>query len=694
MISHLNLSSLLLAFSLLCVEAAAQSPAKFIVDAHTVFLLEADAAKGALVDRTGRFSSVVAQGSSATDDAFGACWKLGAENTTGIVVQDDGAIKFDGGVTLDAWVCFDEAPPQKGGMFAVKVGSFAWGIQNAKLNTAWMNFPTEPIVTTTPQQYNYHPVGGTTINGLMNVPVGKWVRLTASYDEALGVVTTTIDGFVDRRRYHYLGPQPLQCDGKSSINLMSGFKNCRVGAIKLSTGTPNVTPPSMEAYLNALPYSGKVAITLDQIDPRLVLPLEVTIVWEQPSGSAETLRRFTLDSHARHEVVFDAPTWMNSLHTYTVSATSAGRQFFTRTLRLANVKPAGRTMILPDHTLACDGKRFFPLMIYHALPRDFPLIAKLGFNIVHNDFSLNRTHPRGRDRATYERALIESLDAAEKNKLFLIPGASAAYGNLSSIAATKDHPALLMWYGADEPWGDLTRQHESYNTIKLLSPDLPVFMVQNNYSRLQDMAPAADILATDPYPIPNVSLRAVVDATQASIRASGGRKPVWTVLPQYGAKVPTRVELRCMVWLAIASGADGLGIYSWDDQLRDPKTGALKGWLTVEHPEQIENLRAVLTEVHALEDVLLAPNAAQQPVLAAENPALHVLLKNHDGKRILIAANDSRSTEQGALKIEGADGARARRIDHGTDKTELHLTDATLPLNLPPHGVAVFELSP
>ncbi len=679
---------------MLCVEVAAQSIPKFSVDAHTVFLLEADAAKGALVDRTGRFPAVVTQGSVVMDSAHGACWKLGAENTSGIVVKDDGSVKFDGGVTLDAWVCFDEAPPQKGGMLGMKVGSFAWEIQKSKLNTAWMSFPTESIVTTAPQQYNYFPVGGTMMNGLMDVPVGKWVRLTASYDEALGVVTTLIDGFVDRRRYHYLGTQPLLCNGKSTINLMSGFKNCRVGAIKLSTGTPTVTPPSMEAYLNALPYSGKVAITLDQIDTRLTLPLDVTIVGEKPSGSAETLKRFTLDSHARHEVVLDAPTWLNCLHTYTVSATSAGRQCFTRNLRLANVKPAGRTMILPDHTLTRDGKKFFPLMIYHALPQDFPLIAELGFNIVHNDFSLHRDHSRNRDPVGYDRALIESLDAAEKNKLYLIPGVNAAFGNLSSIAAAKDHPAVLMWYGADEPWGDLTRLHESYNTIKLLSPDLPVFMVQNNYSRLQEMAPAADIIATDPYPIPNVSLRAVVDATQASIRASGGRKPVWTVLPQYATKVPTREELRCMVWLAIASGANGLAIYSWDDRVRDAKTGALKGWLTTEHPELIENLRAVLAEVRELESVLLAPNAAQQPVLAEKNPALHVLLKQHDGKRILIVANDSRSTEQGVLKIEGADGAKARRIDHSAEKMELSIANGTLPLKLPPHGAAVFELSP
>ncbi len=693
MISRFYLVCVLLAFSFLRgASAAAQSVAKFLQDARTIFLLEADAAKGALVDRTGRFAPAVANGALVMDSTFGACWKLGAENSGGITVKDDGAMKFDGGLTLDAWVCFDEAPPEKGAMFAMKIGSFAWDIRATKLNTAWLNFPSEPIATTTPQQFNYYPVGVELINGLMNVPVGKWVRLTASYDEALGVITTLIDGVVDRRRYRYRGPQPLQCNGKSPITLLSGLKNCRVGAIKLSTGTPDITPPSMEAYLNALPYSGQATITLDHIDPRLALPLEVTIVWEKASGAATTLQKFTLDSHARHEVVFDAPTWMNSLHTYTVSATSAGRQFFSRTLRLANVKPAGRTMILPDRTLARDGKKFFPLLIYHPMPEDFPLIAELGFNVVLNDFNLNRAHSG--DRIGYARELVECLDAAEKNHLFMIASANAAFGKLFTIAAAKDHPALLAWYGDDEPWGDITRLHESYNTIKMLAPDLPVLIVQNNYSRLQDTAPAADILATDPYPVPNVSMRAVVDATQTSLRASGGRKPVWTVLPQYGGKVPTREELRCMVWLAIASGANGLGIFAWDERSRDPQTGALKGWFSREHPEQIEDLRAVFAEVRALESVLLAPNAAQQPVLAADNPAVHVLLKDAVGKRVLIVANDSRRAEEGVLKIEGAAGAEARRIDQSTDKASLRFTRGELPLKVPPLGVAVYELTP
>lgn len=666
--------------------------AELSVNDRTLFLLEADLAKNALVDRAGRTAPVVSGGAIVPDETFGACLKLDGEDTAGIAVKDDGSMQFAGGVTLEALVWFDEPLLAKGATLAMKVGSFAWEIRNTKLNTSWLNFPSEPIATTAPEQFKYYPVGVEMINGWMNVPTGKWVRLTASYDEKLGVITTLIDGVVDRRRYRYRGPQPLQSDGKSPVTLLRGFRNCRVGAIQLSRGAPEVVPPSMEAYLNALPYRSQVLLTLDHIDPRLALPIEVGIVWEKASGEAATLQKLTLDSHARREVVLDAMTWLNSLHTYTVVATSGGRQVFSRTLRAANVKPAGRTTINVDRTISRDGQKFFPLMIYHAMPEDFSLMAELGFNVVFNDFNLYRTY--GADRAGYVRGLTECLDAAEKNRLFMIATANSTFGKLFTIPAAKDHPALLMWYGADEPWGDLTRLSESYNTIKILEPDLPVLIVQNNLSRLQDTAPGADIVATDPYPVPNVSLRGVVDATQTALRATGGRKPTWTVLPQYGAKIPTRVELRSMTWLAIASGATGLGYFAWDERAKDPATKELKGWFTKDHPEQIEDLRAVLQEVRALESVVLTPDAAAQPGLRPENRAIHVLLKETAGHRYLIAANDSRGAEETVIRIEGAPVTKVRRLDRGTEGIVWQAGDGGWVLKMPPLSAGVFEMSP
>ncbi|MDZ4402347.1 hypothetical protein [Prosthecobacter sp.] len=679
------------AFTLLtafCLAVTAAAAPDIVADASTVFLLRADAAKGALVDVTGRFQPEVSGGEVVADPVWGACLKLSAGDKNGITLKDDGKINFERGMTLDAWVCFDELLPLKGASLALKVGSFSWDLQKGKLNTAWLVFPSEEIFTTAPPQFKYFPVGGDTINGLMNVPLKKWTHLTMSYDESLGVVTTLMDGLVDRRRFRYRGAQRLQCDGKSQLSLFSGMKNCRIAAIKLTTGTPDVLPPTMEAYLNALPYRGQVMLTLDHIDPRLPLPIEVAIVWEQASGSSATLQTLTLDSHARRDLMFDAPTWLNSLHTYTVSAAAGGRQCFSRSLRLGNVKPAGRATIHADLTLSREGKKFYPLMMYHAMPQDYARMRELGINLVLNDFNLYRAHRT--DPAGYVRELVQCLDAAQQHGLGMIVSANAAFGKLHTLAAAKDHPAALLWYGDDEPWGDLGRLHESYNTIKLLDPHLPVLVVQNNYSRLQDTAPAADILATDPYPVPNVSLRAVADATQSAIRAVAGRKPVWTVLPQYGGKVPTREELRCMVWIAIASRANGLGFFTWDERIRDASTGALKGWFTPEHPEQIEDLRIVLQELRPLEPMLLAPPAAQQPTLQPANPALHVLIKEADGKRWLIVANDSRRTEETTLEFGATPDADAQPLSAGS--ATLSLRNGKAPLKLPPLGVAVFEL--
>ncbi len=372
---------LLAAFALTGLPVAAEP--------RVLFNIEADAAKGALLDRTGSYSVAAKDSVVERDERFGACARLGE---SGIAVRDDGRMRFEGGMTLEAWVRFAGPPPEKGAMLAVKVGSFAFDLQKGKLNTAWMVFPTEEIFTTAPQQFKYYPVGGDTINGLMNVPVGRWTRLTASYDEALGVVTTLIDGIVDRRRYRYRGSERLQGDGKSPLMLLSGCKGARVAGIKLTSGPPDVLPPAMEAYLNPLPDRGQVMITLDHIDHRLPLPIEVAVVAEKPSGQASTLQTLTLDSHARRDVVFDASTWLNSLHTYTVSAAAGGRQFFSRSLRLANTKPAGRARIHEDLTLSRDGRRFFPLLMYHAMPEDYPRMAELGVNLVLNDFCLNRAH--------------------------------------------------------------------------------------------------------------------------------------------------------------------------------------------------------------------------------------------------------------------------------------------------------------
>jgi hypothetical protein len=102
----------------------------------------------------------------------------------------------------------------------------------------------------------------------------------------------------------------------------------------------------------------------------------------------------------------------------------------------------------------------------------------------------------------------------------------------------------------------------------------------------------------------------------------------------------------------------------------------------------------VLQEVRSLEPVLLAPDAATQPVLTPANPAIHVLLKESDGHRYLIVASDSRRAEETVLKMEGVADAQARRVDRGAERATQQVIKGQLTLALPPLAAAVYELMP
>ena len=144
-----------------------------------------------------------------------------------------------------------------------------------------------------------------------------------------------------------------------------------------------------------------------------------------------------------------------------------------------------------------------------------------------------------------------------------------------------------------------------------------------------------------------------------------------------------------MAWLAVISGADGVGLFDWDERTKDPQTGEFKGWHTREHPEQVENVRVVFQELRALEVVLLTPKAVLPPQLQPANPALHVLVKAGHGRRFLLVANDSRRPETATLTLPGAADGQLHSL--GAGQAPIPFRNGALLLELPPLGVALYE---
>jgi hypothetical protein len=276
----------------------------------------------------------------------------------------------------------------------------------------------------------------------------------------------------------------------------------------------------------------------------------------------------------------------------------------------------------------------------------------------------------------------------------LLKAAQSAGVHLSMGAKTHvaalDQPALALWYIADEPWVTLHKLIVSYNAAKALDPDVPTLIVQNNLTRMSESAEGTDIIGCDPYPIPRVSLRAVSYATDATVRAVAGIKPVWTVVCQYkyahDDKRPSLQELRCMFRLAIISGANGLGVYAWDDRAKDGT-----GWYTKNDPEAVNILRQAVGELVRLNDILVIPNAPRKLSISPANPALHAAVKEADGKMYLFVANDARQAQEGALRIDGLTQAQATPLD-GANPLTFAAGQATL--KLPPLGVGLYEIKP
>lgn len=154
----------------------------------------------------------------------------------------------------------------------------------------------------------------------------------------------------------------------------------------------------------------------------------------------------------------------------------------------------------------------------------------------------------------------------------------------------KDHPALGVWKGEDEPqWGEMNKTGSkppgplvnAYRIIKDEDPNHPIWIVQaprGTVEQLRAYNPAYDIGGVDVYPISyppgshvpadhNKDISMVGDYTRRMIDVVENKKPVWFTLqiawsgvarPGKTLRFPTFPEQRFMTYQAIINGARGL----------------------------------------------------------------------------------------------------------------------------------------
>lgn len=158
-------------------------------------------------------------------------------------------------------------------------------------------------------------------------------------------------------------------------------------------------------------------------------------------------------------------------------------------------------------------------------------------------------------------------------------------GFVTQMTRDREEPNVMMWHTADETDGDIAGNLLRDRLCKEIDPTRYTWLnVINAVAQNKD---AADVLATDPYPIPNNPITMVsahVDRLMESTKGCPG-KTQWLWIQNFGGegswtRPPTPEEVRAMAYLALNHGVKGLAyfMYTPPERRKDGKRQNPAAW--------------------------------------------------------------------------------------------------------------------
>lgn len=260
-----------------------------------------------------------------------------------------------------------------------------------------------------------------------------------------------------------------------------------------------------------------------------------------------------------------------------------GSVYLAREYQIQVVPELPQTRIDGDGFTLKNGERIFPLGLYLGPTEDEHLarIAAGGFNTI-----LSYSFGQSKEPAAF-------LDRAAKHDLNVIFSVKDFYAGLKFapkdgeplaratelVELLKNHPALLAWYTNDElnpEW--IPKIETMQRMIAQHDPNHPTFQVLYQVGQLEKYFDAADIIATDPYPIGKSDLTLTSTHTRRTVEAAAGARAPWIVpqimdwavyTPGRAPRPPTRDEMRNQAYQAIIGGAKGLIFYAYQDLFQE-----------------------------------------------------------------------------------------------------------------------------
>lgn len=406
-----------------------------------------------------------------------------------------------------------------------------------------------------------------------------------------------------------------------------------------------VEPAFRSSFLASLPgdevrVAGRVNATPDL---RSKLTLRAFLM-----GASTARGEAEVDPQGRYTLVLSARDMLSGNYGVQVQAVLDGREVARVDVPVSKQQPRGPEVAYDAQLrLHADGKAVFPFGIYYALePEDLADVSAAGFNMV-------VVPSRTASTATMDRMAALGLSA-------LISSASMEDGFWAHITGKyADRPELAGWYALQRPDSSLPPAQPAlmadlYSRLSRMDPTHPVCLALGSPSRMADYTHCADVLMPWTTPRPVGDLRPVDTMVRYTLQLAAGRRPVWPVIQLAGAaytqdkrldpagsgRPPTPEEFRCMVYLALARGAQGVFCYA----LTSPSSGTQLAWdARQDAPPLWEMAKAVAGQVKALSPALLEG----EPITITSNhdPA-HLAMRGlrHGDYAYIIAANPTAET--------------------------------------------------
>jgi hypothetical protein len=297
--------------------------------------------------------------------------------------------------------------------------------------------------------------------------------------------------------------------------------------------------------------------------------------------------------------------------------------------------------------------------------RCFTELREAGFNTIH-------TYHAQRDAD-----LQAFYAAADRHGLRVIIAPRGGANNRDAQSAVRTvveecrQPALLAWYLADDTAShisaaELRGVHRAIRDVDPFHVTVQADGVvggQTHRSRYTDYVASTDAFLPEIYPIRSDKDCEVADVTRdmqlisADLRRAGHKAPIWAIIQDFEGwgwkRFPTAAETRVMTYLAIIHGANGITYYTYGG------SGANHG---VTHDPQVWSaLKRISRQLADLHDVLVQrdpPQRQQVAILSGPTtdglgyPAINTLLKEHQGRRYLLAANSSRGVVRAKINVQ------------------------------------------